>query len=545
MDDDAEDPLWRDAEEVYVDWLLSEDEGRVVPFDRLCASHPRLAAALRRLRAQDGAVQLLARETGALSGGLSGRLGHTEQDAANPSTGTSTEVTAARARGPSERMTQRLLEQVRERGDGIGKYHIDREVGRGSMGRVLRVWDGGLKRYVALKMISQPRGAAGSDPDGDAAKRARTRFVEEAQVTAQLDHPNIVPVHELGVTADGRTYFTMKLVRGRDLREVIDAVHRGSGSWTITRALGILLKACDALAYAHAKGVVHRDLKPANIMVGKFGAVYVMDWGLARLVVNHAAAKQLPDGAMTVLVATSRPAEDTTAENDPLRTQVGACVGTPLYMSPEQARGDLADVGPRSDVYGLGAILYHLLAGVPPYHNGGEKLTGQSVMTQIREGPPRSLDKLAPEVPAELRAIVGKAMARAPEERYEGMSELANDLIAFIEGRVVGAWDRHPARSALKWIVRNRAVSVLAALCATLLLVPLLRELRPARSEADRARADAWHAAALALSELKDEELDATGRAAFRALDAALADPAHDPHDLVERVRALKRAHQR
>jgi serine/threonine-protein kinase len=148
---------------------------------------------------------------------------------------------------------------------------------------------------------------------------------------------------------------------------VIEVIHRGSGSWTIIRALGILLKACDALAYAHAKGVVHRDLKPANIMVGKFGAAYVMDWGLARIVEHGAGAKALPDGAMTVHIETSRPPEQT-SEHDPLRTQVGAYVGTPLYMSPEQARGDLANVGPRSDIYGLGAILYHLLAGIPPYH---------------------------------------------------------------------------------------------------------------------------------------------------------------------------------
>ena len=166
------------------------------------------------------------------------------------------------------------------------RYVFKGEIGRGGMGVVLRVFDAELRRTLAMKVVLGSGGAStGDTPAVD--PEQLSRFLEEAQVTGQLDHPGVVPVHELGVDQDGQVYFTMRLVKGRTFREVIDLVHQeGEGrgeSWAITRALGHLLKVCEAMAFAHDKGVVHRDLKPANVMVGEYGEVYVMDWGIARV----------------------------------------------------------------------------------------------------------------------------------------------------------------------------------------------------------------------------------------------------------------------
>ncbi|MCA9317888.1 MAG: serine/threonine protein kinase, partial [Planctomycetes bacterium] len=182
------------------------------------------------------------------------------------------------------------------------------------------------------------------------------RFLEEALVTGQLDHPGVVPVHELGLDPTGRVFFTMKLVRGEDLRAVLGRVHRNEPDWTVPRALGLLLRACEAMAYAHDKHVIHRDLKPGNIMVGRFGEVYVMDWGLAR-VLGRPDARDLrlrPDVGTTASLHSER--HEQASEHSPLVTMDGDVVGTPAYMPPEQARGAIDELSPASDVYALGAI---------------------------------------------------------------------------------------------------------------------------------------------------------------------------------------------
>src|SRR5258707_14606525 len=212
--------------------------------------------------------------------------------------------------------------------DCIGAYRILGEIGRGGMGAILRVWDEELGRHLAMKVALA---------DGSTSTRL-VRFLEEARVTGQLDHPGIVPVHELGLDPEGRRYFTMKLVEGRDMKQILELVFAGEGGWNETRALGVILKVCEAMAYAHKKGIIHRDLKPANVMVGGFGEVFVMDWGLAR-VLNRADLRdiRLSDGA------DPGPAADTH-----LLTMDGAVLGTPAYMPPEQARGDVDKLSPRS-----------------------------------------------------------------------------------------------------------------------------------------------------------------------------------------------------
>src|SRR5262245_47103511 len=177
-----------------------------------------------------------------------------------------------------------VLERLLRRSSAFTRYEIESEVARGGMGAILRVRDVDLRRVLAMKVVLNRGDVADASPE---ATRARTRllgrFLDEAQVTGQLDHPGIVPVHELGLDREGRVYFTMRLVAGRDLEKIFELVRAGQEGWSTTRAVGALLKVCEAVAYAHSKGVVHRDLKPANVMVGRFGEVYVMDWGLARV----------------------------------------------------------------------------------------------------------------------------------------------------------------------------------------------------------------------------------------------------------------------
>ncbi|HEX5050276.1 MAG TPA: serine/threonine-protein kinase [Planctomycetota bacterium] len=331
-----------------------------------------------------------------------------------------------------------------------GRYVAQRELGRGGMGEVIQVWDRELRRPLAMKVLPRLH-AAGSD--GRSERDAVVRFLEEAQITAQLDHPGIVPVHELGVGDDGRAFFTMSLIRGRTFGEVIEFVHTRRDDWSLTRAVSVLLRVCEAVAFAHDRGVVHRDLKPANVMVGSYGETYVVDWGLARVVAAPAHA-----------VSSTR-AGLAPGHSSPLRTQQGDVVGTPAYMAPEQALGDVATIGPATDVYAIGAMLYHLMAGRPPYTR--EVPEGQSVLDAVRAGPPPRLEVGRGTAPAELVAICERAMAREPGARYGSALALAEDLRASLERRVVRAYEQGAWAELRKWVARNRA---LAAACAALVV---------------------------------------------------------------------------
>ncbi|MFT5464289.1 MAG: sulfatase activating formylglycine-generating enzyme, partial [Planctomycetota bacterium] len=297
------------------------------------------------------------------------------------------------------------------------------------------------------------------------------RFIEEAQVTGQLDHPGVVPVHELGVDADGRVYFTMRLVKGEELASVFKKVHEGDPEWNQTRALGVLLKVCEAMSHAHEKGVVHRDLKPANVMVGKHGAVYVMDWGLARVKgrdEGHDVRVQERSASLSEFRTDRR---DVAQQDDdsPLMTKDGAILGTPFYMPPEQAAGRLEEIGPHSDVYAVGAMLYHLLTGRMPYHTPGDRASAYTILALVMHGAPEAVQELAPGVAPELIAICEKAMARDSNDRYADMGALAEDLRAYLENRVVGAYRTGAVVEFRKWVQRNRALA--GALAAAVLAV--------------------------------------------------------------------------
>ncbi len=322
------------------------------------------------------------------------------------------------------------------------RYREVREIGRGGMGVVLDVWDRHLRRSLAMKILPTSTGTGTPHASGGSSRSLR-RFFDEAWITGRLAHPGIVPVHDLGFDAAGRPFFTMTRIKGESLRTLIERSRDDAGSErSQARLLGIVLRVCEAITFAHAEGVIHRDLKPANVMVGSFGETYVLDWGLA-----STTSRLGPDG------------EATTASVDaPDRTRAGDVVGTPAYMAPEQAHGDHDAIGPSTDIYAIGAMLYHVVSGEPPYTGS----SSQRVVDAVISGPPRPLESLARDrCPPELVAICAKAMARDPASRYASMSELADDLRAFLELRVVRAYETGPFAEARKWIRRNRALTAM------------------------------------------------------------------------------------
>ena len=352
-----------------------------------------------------------------------------------------------------------------------GARHQTRDlIGSGGMGEILRVQDQDLGRDLAMKVL---RRDAASLPEGQRA-RLLARFLEEAQVTGQLHHPSIVPVHELSIDAEGQPFFTMPLIRGADFGEIISFVHGAERGWTLPRALAIVLKVCEALSYAHARGVIHRDVKPGNVRVGRFGETYVMDWGLARVLgrkETHDLRISDPAVPASSAVRTDRSKLKQEAPDSPLVTMDGDVVGTPHYMSPEQARGDTEHVDGRSDVYSVGALLYHLLAARPPYAPESGALSPRAVWSLVLDGPPKELSGVAPGAPLELVDIVRKAMARDSAERYPDMPALARDLEAYLGRRPVGA---HPPTVgyALRLLYeRNRQTFRLGAIAAVVLVV--------------------------------------------------------------------------
>jgi serine/threonine protein kinase/outer membrane protein assembly factor BamB len=452
------------------------------------------------------------------------------------------------APAPAPRSGQRPSRKVR------GPYTIEGELGRGGMGQVLRATDARLQREVALKVLRKV-----SAPDED-----KERFMLEARVLGRLEHPNIVPVHELVVDDNGQPYFTMKLVRGRALDEILDAIREGrappwtpaGAGWTLGAFLEVFLKVCDAVAFAHSVGILHRDLKPANVMIGGFGEVLLMDWGLAKVIgparrdrSEHApsrgegrpgaseggtmpARSNAPEATRDDDVLTARypappparPAADPGAatraagatislasatgpaagagggdggdgQGSPgvlkgpggagrarepgsapaTQTVEGDVLGTPAYMSPEQACGRLAELDERSDVYSLGAILYQILTLHPPHRGSNARETLWMVQTMDPLAP--SLRAPQREVPRELETVTLKCLARTREERYASVQDLAADVRRFLEGGLVLAMEYGWLELVRKWLARRRAVvvPVLLSLATALALLVYAR----------------------------------------------------------------------
>ncbi len=418
-----------ETERLYLDYLEALERGDAPGFEAFVARHPAHAEALRRMHDE-------AAPSPALDGGTAGAW-------------------------------SAFLDRLPRLDPARPRYRLEREIARGGMGVVLRVRDELLRRPLAMKVVASPAAAHG-DPASDAG--ALGRFLEEAQVTAQLQHPGIVPVHELGVAEDGRVYFTMPLVEGEDLHRVFTHVATGEDGWSVVRAVGVLLRACEAVAFAHERGVLHRDLKPSNVMVGRFLETYVLDWGLARLLEpgEDRRADRRPDAPGATITSERKHPRDPTPR-PPAATLDGDVVGTPAYMAPEQARGEVARVGPRADVYGMGAILYELLAARRPYASTGER-AAHDLLDRVRSGPPAPIREVAPLAPPELTAICDRAMAREPDDRYPDMRSLADDLRAYLEGRVVSAHRVGAVESLRKWVGRNRALATTAALALGILL---------------------------------------------------------------------------
>jgi serine/threonine protein kinase/formylglycine-generating enzyme required for sulfatase activity len=450
-----------EAEEAFVDFLMVQSDRGADAFEDLCRAHPHLHAALRQLKQEHDEASRICEELKQASS------------------------LATVPRGPREDWNpqwQALVQRLSRKDQSEPRYQLQGEVAAGGMGVILKVWDHELQRSLAMKVSLEdlPARERGETPG----TLTLGRFLEEAQVTGQLDHPGIVPVHELGIDEQRRVYFTMRLVEGHNLRQVIEWVHAGVDGWTETGVLSVILKVCEAVAYAHSKGVIHRDLKPSNIMVGRFGEVYTMDWGLAkvrdRIEEEKSATGELPldeDPA----AAPARPGPAAAP-----RTQRGAVLGTPSYMPPEQARGELQAVDARSDIYAIGAMLYHSLTGRVPYVESGETPSAREILHRVRTGAPRAVDRIRPAVPPELQAICERAMARQPEGRYPSTERFAADLRAYLEQRVVRAYEAGPLAELRKWVLRNRGTA--ATLAAALAIAGSLLGLLYLQSERSAGR---------------------------------------------------------
>jgi eukaryotic-like serine/threonine-protein kinase len=291
------------------------------------------------------------------------------------------------------------------------RYRLIQRIGSGGMGAVYLAEDAVLERRVALKILDLP------DPSGELA----ARLLREAHILARLEHPGIVPVHDAGTLPDGRIYYAMKFVEGQRLDSLIERMG------ALSDRLRVFQRICDAVAFAHARGILHRDLKPENIMIGPFGEVLVMDWGIAKILRRHPTPETgtRPDASPDAETGKAIPAAAAAPQATPLETAHGTVLGTPGYMAPEQARGDVESLDERADIYSLGAILQFLLVGAAP-------------------------------APRPVAAIARMAMSADQSTRHRSAIELGQDIARYLDGLPVSAYPENVLQKLARWTSRHK-----------------------------------------------------------------------------------------
>jgi serine/threonine-protein kinase len=330
------------------------------------------------------------------------------------------------------------------------RYSRTRKHAEGGLGVIYGAWDEELGREVALKEIKERH----ADRPG-----SRARFVFEAEVTGRLEHPGVVPVYGLGVYPDGRPYYAMRFIKGQSMQEALERFHEadrgkrqpGERALALRALLNRFVAVCNAIAYAHSKGVIHRDLKPANVMLGEYGETLVVDWGLAKAVGGPEQKSLVSSFSHGPSLGSELFQAETARAGG---TEQGAIVGTPNYMPPEQATGDAEQVGPHSDVYSLGATLYHLITGKMAVDEPALERTLEKVV----RGEVTPARRVNAKVPAALEAVCARAMAVAPGDRYESAAALAAEVERFLADEPVLAYPEPIPARMVRWARRNRTL---------------------------------------------------------------------------------------
>jgi len=393
-----------------------------------------------------------------------------------------------------------------------GRYAVVGDCGHGSQAWVFAVRDTLLGRDVAMKSLHGVRDGSGQTADSTGHLRSVRRFLREIQIAGRLMHPNIVHLYDAGRRADGALYYTMPLVRGRTLDQALseapDAAARRAH-------LGQFLALCNGIAFAHSRGVIHRDIKPSNVMLGEFGETLILDWGLAT------------ETDRVEPVAVDGEVLESSA---PERTVAGMLLGTPSYMSPEQAGGRVDEVDERSDIWGLGAVLYHILTGGPP-HQGQ---TASEIVAKAQCDPVAPIRMTRKDAPPELAAIAEKALARDKQDRYASAKQMADDVNAYMTGERVQAHQYGTWQLLRRIAARHKAVATASVLVFVALVVSTVvtsasyRREQIARSreavariEEREARVDAQMRLSRALIMRTQQELDMQAPLAARVFAAA------------------------